>query len=421
MMQAMMCTSRHATSPDETAIARLAAARPLLVDVVPAGRLVPHLADGGVSHAGPPIASVDMCPPMRRAIAVAATIEGLADSPEQALELLDGGAIPYRPNHDLGGVGPMAGAVTASMPVLLARDEATGLDAWCPLNEGSGEVLRYGADGEEVVARLRWMRDVLGPRLAAALRETGPLDLLALHERALAAGDEAHHRTEAGTALVAEALAGHVPEDVHAFVAGNGQFFLNLAMVSAKLATHCAADVPGAALVTVVARNGVEVGIQLSGTGRRWFVGPAALPDPAALSPGHRPEDMNPDLGDSAIVEVYGLGALAVANAPLAAPSVGLAVDEIDEIDARLRPIGAAEHPFLRLVHRDGGTSPAILGVDARAVVATGQVPPIHTGIAHRRPGVGQIGGGITLPPLGAFEQAVAALAAAEPATAVGD
>ncbi len=257
------------------------------------------------------------------------------------------------------------------------------------------------------------MRDVLGPSLASALAAGGPLDLIDIQRRALLVGDECHHRTEAGTAMVAKQLKGLVPDEVHDFIAGNGQFFLNLAMVSAKLATVCATGVGGSPLVTVVARNGVEVGIQLSGTGSQWFVGPAALPEPAALYPGFSPDDMNPDLGDSAIVEVYGLGALAVAGSPLSAPSVGLDPADIDEIDARLRQIGAGEHPDLLFTRRDGTSAHAILGVDARAVVATGQVPPIHTGIAHRGAGIGQIGGGITLPPFGAFVEAVAALDAA--------
>ncbi|MDQ8046289.1 MAG: DUF1116 domain-containing protein [Patulibacter sp.] len=402
-----MYTKPHASDP---ALARLAAARPLLVDVVPARDVVPHHAQGGVSHGGPPIESRRMCAPMRRAIGVALTIEGLADSPEAALALVDAGAVPYVPNHDLGGVGPMSGAVTGSMPVLIARDEATGKTAWCPLNEGSGKVLRYGADGPEVVERLEWMRDVLGPSLAAALQAVGPIDLIDVQRQAMEKGDECHHRTEEGSLIVADLLRGHIPDDVQSFIEGNTQFFLNLAMVSAKLAMDCAADVEGSSLVTVVARNGVEVGVKLSGTGDQWFVGPAALPDPAALYPGFTPEEMNPDLGDSAIVEVYGLGALAVAGSPLSAPSVGLRVEDIDDIDARLRPIAAGENTECLMTLRDGTTKPSILGVDGRAVVATGQVPAIHTGIAHREPGIGQIGGGITLPPFGAFVAAVEAL-----------
>jgi hypothetical protein len=388
----------------DEAVAALAAARPQLVDVVPAAAVVAHLAAGGACHAGPPIASSSMCGPMRAALGVALSMEGVADDPAMALALADAGAIALAPNHEHGGVGPMSGVVTGSMPVLLARDEATGLTAWCPLNEGSGKVLRYGADDAEVVARLAWMRDVLAPELARALAVHGPLDLLALHAASLAAGDEAHHRTEAGTRLIADALA-PLDAEVDAFIRANGQFFLNVAMVFAKLALVCASGVAGSALVTVVARNGVEVGVQLSGTGERWFTGPAAAPDPAALYPGHTRAEMQNDLGDSAIIEVYGLGALAIGASPLSAPSVGLDPASIPARMAALRRIAAGEHPLLALP--DG---PAILGVDARAVVREGIVPPIHTGIAHRKPGVGQIGGGVTLPPLEAFEAAVATL-----------
>ena len=405
-----MYTELHA----DQALAALAVARPMLTTVRCAGDVVPALAGGTVGHGGPPIEPRSMCAPMRTALAVALVIEGRVGSAEEALGLLDAGEIALSPNHDLGGVGPMCGAVTASMPVLVARDEATGREAWCPLNEGSGKVLRYGADGAEVEARLEWMRDALGPSLAEALAQHGPLDLLKLQRRALELGDECHHRTHAGTQLAHDALAAWLPQDVRRFILGNSQFFLNLAMVSAKLALVCAEGVPGSALVTVIARNGVEVGVQLSGIQGVWFTGPAALPDPARLEPPFTAEDMNPDLGDSAIVEAYGLGALALSASPLSAPSVGLDVARTPEIMRALRRIAAAEHPFLRLAE-DGRSTPALLGIDGRAVVSTGISPPIHTGIAHREPGVGQIGGGVTHPPLEAFTAAVAALDAAAP------
>jgi hypothetical protein len=397
----MLSTSLYAA---DGAVQALAAARPVLVDVVPAARIVPHLAAGGACHAGPPIAPEAMCAPMRAALGVALALEGVAGTPAEALALADSGEVALLPNHDCGGVGPMSGVVTGSMPVLVARDEASGLTAWCPLNEGSGKVLRYGADDEEVVARLVWMRDALAPALARSLEAHGPLDLLELHARSLELGDEAHHRTNAGTQLIADQLA-PLDAEVDAFIRANSQFFLNVAMVFAKLALVCAGGVEGSSLVTVVARNGVQVGVKLSGTGERWFTGPAAAPDPAALYAGYTAADMNPDLGDSAIIEVYGLGALAIGASPLSAPSVGLDPATIGERMRALRAIAAAEHPLLALP--DG---PAILGVDARRVVATGTVPPIHTGIAHREPGVGQIGGGVTLPPFEAFVAAVAAL-----------
>lgn len=401
-----MSTTLH-TTPAAAALAR---ARPLLVDVVPAAAISPHLAAGGLCHAGPPIAPQAMCPPMRAALAVVGWLEGLAGSPAEALARIDAGAIALLPNHDAGGVGPMAGAVGGSMPVLVARDEATGTTAWCPLNEGSGKVLRYGADDAEVVARLRWMHDVLGPALRDALERSGPLDLIALQAAALRRGDECHHRTGAGTELLLAELDGALPDDVAGFIAGNHQFFLNVAMVAAKTALRCAEGVEGSALVTAIARNGVEVGIRLSGTGDRWFCGPAALPDPAALHAGYAAGEMNPDLGDSAIVEAFGLGALAIAASPRSAPTVGLDPAEAAAITARLRAIGAGSHPALSWEEDGGSPAQAILGVDARAVVRERILPPVHTGIAHRRPGVGQIGGGITHPPMTAFEAAVATL-----------
>ncbi len=393
----------------DPAVQALAAATPLLLDVVPAAEVVPHLAAGGISHAGPPIDPGRMCPPMRAALGVAMSLEGLAGDPVEALRRAEAGDVALRTNHDIGGVGPMAGVVSGSMPVLVARDEATGATAWCPLNGGSGKVLRYGADDPEVVERLVWMRDILGPSLHDALARTGPIDLIELQAQALLRGDECHHRTAAGTDLVGALLDPYVPREVAVFIAGNHQFFLNLAMVAAKLALVCAGDVPGSALTTVIARNGVEVGVKLAGTGERWFTGPAALPDPAALYPGHEPADMNPDLGDSAIVEAYGLGALAIAASPQSATTVGLDPADAESITARLRAIAAGEHPRMTLPTA-AGHAPAILGVDARAVVREDMPPPVHTGIAHRRPGVGQIGGGITHPPMEAFRAAVRAL-----------
>ena len=147
------------------AVARLAAARPLVIDVVAASEVSDHHANGGVTHAGPPIEPARMCPPMRAALGSALWLEGVAGSPAEALRLVDDGQIALSTNHDAGGVGPMAGVVNPSMPVWVARDEASGKVAWCPLNEGSGAVLRYGADGPEVLERLRWMRDVLAPEL----------------------------------------------------------------------------------------------------------------------------------------------------------------------------------------------------------------------------------------------------------------
>lgn len=419
-----MSTTLYTTSPDQglkRSVEALATARPLLVDVAAAGDLIANLGPGVALHAGPPIEPQRMCAPMRAALGIALTLEGISPDPAQALNLVDDGEIELITNHDAGGVGPMVGVLTSSMPVWVAHDEITGKTAWCGLNEGSGRVMRYGGDGPEVTDRLTWMRDVLAPELARALKEVGPIDLIDLQANALAVGDECHHRTQIGTNLLLTRLgqgADRLDPSVEQFIAGNSQFFLNVAMVSAKLALDCASDIAGSPLVTAIARNGVEVGIRLSGTGNAWFTGPAGLPDPANLSAGFGPADMCRDLGDSAIVETYGLGALAVAASPSAAESVGLAPAESIAITKRLRQIAAGSHPDLKLPGPGQTVVESILGINARAVVDTGILPPVHTGIAHRQPGVGQIGGGVTHPPMEAFIAAINALDAGEAVTA---
>ena len=294
----------------------------------------------------------------------------------------------------------MAGVVNPSMPVWVARDEATGKVAWCPLNEGSGAVLRYGADGPEVLERLKWMRDVLAPGAARGAARAGPLDLYDLHVRSLALGDEAHHRTEQGTALTLEALGIEHPE-VRAFIAGNGQFFLNLAMVFAKLALDCAADVPGSPVLTAIARNGVEVGIRVSGH-RRPLVrrpGRAARPGEAVRRLHARRHEPGPRrLRDRRDVRARRAGRrrLAARRRPRSAST--------RPTSTRSRPSCGRSRPASRPTSAIPDGRAAILGIDARKVAATRISPPVHTGIAHRRPGVGQIGGGVTHPPLQAFD-----------------
>jgi len=49
-------------------------------------------------------------------------------------------------------------------------------------------------------------------------------------------------------------------------------------------------------------------------------------------------------------------------------------------------------------------------GIDVRLVVETGIVPTINTGIAHKEPGIGQVGAGVVQAPMACFEQALRAL-----------
>ncbi len=64
---------------------------------------------------------------------------------------------------------------------------------------GLGKVLRYGAYGEEVINRLKWMEKVLYPVLKRAIEYSGKINIQGLIAQALNMGDEVHNRNRAGT------------------------------------------------------------------------------------------------------------------------------------------------------------------------------------------------------------------------------
>src|SRR5262245_33129913 len=265
------------------------AAEASLVDVRRAGELL-DLSPAHFCHAGPPIEWERASGPLRGALIGAMLLEGLAKDPEDAADRLavgrlrDGTAIRLTPCHELGGVGPMAGVVSPSLPVWVLRAAAHDGTSWCTLNEGLGKVLRYGAYAPDVIDRLRWMGEVLGPALGAALRANGPVDVKAIVGQMVQMGDEGHNRNRAGTlmllrdlmpAIVSSGLARDEMARIARFIGGNDHFFLNLVMPAAKLQARAAEAIPGSTVVTALSRNGTDFGIRVSGTGAEWFTGPA--------------------------------------------------------------------------------------------------------------------------------------------------
>ena len=394
------------------AVERITSARPMLVGVRPASEVVPGLGPRTILHAGPPIAWGRMCGPVRGAIIGAARFEGWADSPEAATALIERGEIAFAPCHHHGAVGPMAGILSPSMPVVVVENGPGGTRAFATLNEGLGKVLRFGAYDTEVLTRLRWIASTLGPALNDAIQLHGPVDVRTLIAQALQMGDECHNRNIAATSLFARRLASSVvrsssPEiAVQAldFIGQNDHFFLNLSMAACKATMDAAHGIPGSTLVTAMARNGVDFGIRVSGTGDQWFTAPATVPE-GLYFPGYGLDDANPDLGDSAITETRGIGGFAMAAAPAIVRFVGGSADDAlgytremgritltRDADFSLPPLGFAGTPT---------------GIDIRRVVGSGTTPVINTGIAHREPGVGQIGAGIARAPLACFGDAL--------------
>jgi hypothetical protein len=199
------------------------------------------------------------------------------------------------------------------------------------------------------------------------------------------------------------------------FIAGNDQFFLNLAMAAAKAAADPCLEIAGSTMVATMARNGTDFGIRVAGLGERWFTAPVNTPE-GLYFPGFTAADANPDMGDSAIVETVGLGAFAMAASPAVVRFVGAGgLRDAVRVTEEMAEITLGEHPHFRIPTLDERGTP--VGIDIRKVVETGITPLINTGIAGRAPGTGQIGAGVVRAPLACFEQALAAAAAGRVAT----
>ena len=394
---------------------RLTMSRPKLVGIAKAADVL-GLQRGEFLHAGPPISWADASGPVRGALIGALIYEGLATTAEEAERLAP--SVSLAPCHGRGAVGPMAGVVSASMPVFVVHDDVFGTTAYSTLNEGLGKVLRFGSYGPEVIERLRWLQAVLAPRLAATLERHGPVDLTAILAQSLQMGDEGHNRNRAGTSLFIREIVADLVEidaptaDIAAslrFINGNDHFLLNLVMAAGKAAADSARDIAGSTMVVAMARNGTDFGIQTSGTGDKWFTGPCGVPEGLYLS-GFGPEDANPDLGDSTIAETVGLGGFAMAAAPAIVRFIGGTVADALETTERMYEITLAEHPLYQVPALAFRGTPA--GIDVTLVARTGVLPVVNTGIAGREPGIGQVGAGIGSPPPSVFIDAVNALAA---------
>jgi len=403
---------------NRTAYGRYLAARPRLVDLQRARDAIAALGGGErrILHAGPPIDWAQMCGPQQGAIAGALLYEGWADSLEAAARMAAAGEVALEPCHDHGAVGPMAGVISPSMPLWVVENGDRGNRAYCNLNEGLGKVLRFGANTPEVIARLRWLGSEFFTTLRVAVRALEDGELKPLMAQALQMGDELHNRNLAASGLLFKRLAlallgsdldsGAIQRTL-GFIAGNDHFFLNLSMAACKAMLDAAHGVPGSSLVTVMARNGVNFGIRLSGTGAQWFEAPAN-PVQGLYFAGYGVEDAAADLGDSAITETAGLGGFAMAAAPAIVQFVGGTAADASANSRRMLEITLGSNPAFSLPPLDFAGTPA--GIDARLVVDSGILPVINTGIAHRQAGVGQIGAGITSAPLACFNAAIAAL-----------
>lgn len=400
-------------------IDRIKNSQPFLVDVVPAKSVIDILNDKVLLHAGPPIKYEDMTGPMKGSCIGAVLFESWAEDEESAKALLESGKVKFTPCHHVNAVGPMGGITSGNMPVLVVKNKLDGTVAYCIMNEGIGKVLRFGAYSEEVVNRLKWMRDVLGPVLSKALKkkEDG-INLNVIIAKAITMGDEFHQRNIAATLNFLKEITPLIigldidekeKYSVIKFLADTDQFFLNIMMAIGKSIVDCARKVISGTVVTTMTRNGCEFGIRISGMGDEWFTAPVNMPHGLYFT-GFSEKDANPDIGDSAITETVGVGGMAMIAAPGVTRFVGAGgFEDALRVSNEMNEICISNNSNWSIPTWDfKGTC---LGIDARKVVATGITPLINTGIAHKNPGVGQVGAGTARAPLACFEKAIMAYA----------
>ncbi len=400
---------------NKKALDYLQKAQPTLVGLGTAIDDIPGMNKKTILHAGPPIEWDKMSGPLKGAVIGGLIYEGLAENEQEARDLAKSGDIKFEPCHHHNTVGPMAGVVTASMPVWIIKNKAFDNLAYCTLNEGLGKVLRYGAFSEEVIVRLKWMEEVLAPVLKATLTLSGEIDLKSMIAQIVQMGDEGHNRNKAGTSLFIREMAPYIvmtdynnkeKSDVLKFMHSNDHFFLNLSMPACKSALDPIADIPYSTIVSIMARNGTEFGIKVSGLGDRWFTAPAEIID-GLFFPGYGMEDANPDIGDSVITETSGIGGFAMATAPAIVQFVGGTPQDAIMYTTSMYEITEEESGIYKMPTMNFRGTPT--GIDIQKVIETQILPIINTGIAHKDPGVGQVGAGIVRPPMKCFEDALEA------------
>ncbi|GAB3160597.1 DUF1116 domain-containing protein [Microbispora hainanensis] len=408
--------ARTIDAANEEVFRRLDRGAPQLVAVRTAADVIPVLAQGRVLlHCGPRISIENTTDPLRRSMRAAVCAEGWARTPEEADALLRDGTVRLEPANAHGTVVPMATSMGPTTPVWEVELAEAGIRTYAPVGQGSGDVAWFGRDTPGAIARLVLLREAVGSVLAAAVQEYGSVDVMSLAAQAVAMGDDVHVRTQAATNLLLRNLlpalvAGDHPRrhEAATFLSGNHLLFLSLAMAAARALTTWAAQVENSSVVTGMARNGTEFAAWLAGRSSEWFTAPAPMVGRALYQPGRSEADAAPDIGDSAVLELVGLGGAAAAGSPAVAQIVGGTMAHAAELTAQLDEVCVGNSS--RFVIPFWGMKGAPLGVDVRKVVELGITPQVTTGILHNADGSGQVGAGVAEAPIKVFAEALLAL-----------
>ena len=388
--------------PDAAAAARILTVAPELRGLALARDAV-GLHSHELLHAGPPIGDLaGACVPIVHSAITAIRFEGWADTVDAAAALLRSGAIRLRPAQDCGCVVPLADVVSPSMWLQEVADAGRTTSAWSPINGGVEHVLRVGVLRDDVLAHLRWINGPFAHALRGALGE--PIAILPLADAGLAGGDDCHGRTGVATAELAARLerrwTGVDAQACRDFMSRAPGFFLNIWMAASKSMLDAARAIVESSVIIAAGGNGKAFGIQIAAAPGTWYTAPA---DPPAVAPGGLPANATPlgAIGDSAIVDCLGLGAMTTPTSAAVAPS--------PFADLFPDAVGVPAH-LLMSAHPGLPRMRPLVITSARRAADAAQVPVVSLGVLDSAGELGRLAGGFYRPPLDIFRRAAASV-----------
>ena len=405
------------THANKLAIQRVLAAQPVWEDICPAGEVIPGMRKNLLLHAGPPQEYRSMCGPQKGAAWGALIYEGLAKDRDEADQMLQSGEVELSPAHDHSAVAGAGHVISYNQPAIVLANRDNNRRYYAHMKEDTFVALRYGSHHPETIAKLRWLAEEIAPVLGKTIRQMGGIHVNEIISKSLMMGDEGHNRNQAQTCLFEQKIMPVLLDldismkeacEVASLLQHDENFFLYPVMATCKAMSDAGSDIQYSTLVHVMARNGTEFGVKVSGLGDRWFTCPA--PKVKGLYfPGFTEEDANPDLGDSCITEVAGFGGFAMAASPAivhfgAATGIGGSVQDAINYTKEMYDITMKENPAFQIAYLDFRGTPT--GIDLLKVLQTGIQPIINTSISPREPGRSQAGAGLVRAPVECFLEA---------------
>lgn len=381
---------------DEISLDRIRIARPVLQDHVMAREI--GVEKNQFLHAGPPFKSIsDITTPILNSVCSAAVFEGISRSFDEAENMVKSSEIVLQPAQDLNAVVPLAGVISHSMWLHRISDaDNPSAPTYAPFNGGMGPAMRLGLCSQAVVKHLSWLNETFASELMMCHEEQ--LDLIAVAAHAIQFGDDCHGRTIEGTKQLIECWQPQIQRytPAYEYLQQSPPFFLNLWMAACKSILMSANGIEDSSLVVSAGGNGFEVGLQTAGNSGQWHTIKAAPPvgDLGKFSP----QRALGAIGDSAIVDAAGFGAM----------SISLAPEQMKVFEPYL-PGATLSLPekLLPVVHPGFGNLNIRIGLNARTAIQAGVTPVVSLGILDRKGVEGRIGGGIYQYPMEIFRKSI--------------